>query len=328
MRTEIFTRTDASERSATDAEHEAWNLNASAVVRVLGVSSDVVASCAIWAGSLPPIDGKRAGCIGRFECTDDAAATAVLDSACAWLRREGYQLAVGPMDGTTWHRYRFATESSEEPAFPMEPTNPPQWPEFWKHAGFTALATYHSSLNQELTAQDPLLEAASAQARAAGLSLRSLNTSEFERELRAIFELSLNAFANNYLYSPIAWEEFAGMYAGMQGLLDPRLVLLCDDPSQPGALAGYIMAFPNLHEQHLKTPRRTLILKSMAVHSRWRSVRLGTWLIAQAQENARALGMSRAIFALMHDDNHSARIGKHYSRVIRRYTLFVRELAP
>ncbi len=209
----------------------------------------------------------------------------------------------------------------------MEPTNPPEWPEFWRTAGFVPLASYHSSLNEELKPQDPLRDEASSRARAAGLSLRPLNIAEFERELRAIFELSLNAFADNYLYTPIAWSEFAGMYARMKSLLDPRLVLLCDDPLRPGMLAGYIMAFPDHLERQRTGECRTVILKSMAVSPEWRSVGLGTWLIAQVQANAVALGMSRSIFALMHDSNLSARIGRHYARVIRRYTLFSRELA-
>ena len=32
------------------------------------------------------------------------------------------------------------------------------------------------------------------------------------------------------------------------------------------------------------------------------------------------------LFALMHDDNHSARISDRYGRVIRRYTLYARDL--
>jgi GNAT superfamily N-acetyltransferase len=328
MRIELHTAHDRPAPSGLSVPQDAFSIGASAVVRVFGGSSDVVASCAMWTRELPSIAGKRLGYIGRFDCTDATAGGAALDAACSWLAREDCRLAVGPLDGSTWHRYRFVTESSVEPTFSMEPTNPPEWPELWKRAGFSSLATYHSSLNEELTFQDPLGEEASSRARAAGLSLRPLNMAAFELELRAIFELSLNAFADNYLYTPIAWDEFAGMYSRMKNLLDPRLVLLCDDPGRPGALAGYIMAFPDLLERQRTGQSQTLILKSMAVHTGWRSVRLGTWLIAQAQANAKALGMSRSIFALMHDANPSARIGRHYSRVIRRYTLFARELAP
>ena len=145
--------------------------------------------------------------------------------------------------------------------------------------------------------------------------------------MQAIYDLSLTAFESNFLYSPIGWETFSGMYTGLKGILNPSLVLVCDAPDRPGSLAGYIMAFPDPLEHHRSGTSRTLILKSMAVHPQWRSVGLGTWLIAQAQANAISLGLSRAIFALMHDTNHSARISRHYSRIIRRYTLFSRGIA-
>lgn len=297
------------------------------MIRVLGASSTPIASCATWTRDLPSIGGKRLGFMGRFECAGGGPAAALLEATSSWLAREGCQLAVGPLDGSTWHRYRFVTDSTSEPPFAMEPTNPPEWPEYWKDAGFAPLATYHSSLNDEIKPRDPLCDEASSRARAAGLSLRTLNMGEFERELRSIFELSMDAFADNFLYSPIAWDEFAGMYARLKDILDPRLVLLSDDPARPGALAGFIMAIPDQFERGRSGACRTVILKSVAVSQRWRSVGLGTWLIAQAQQDARALGLSRSIFALMHDSNRSARVSGHYARVIRQYALFARELA-
>lgn len=326
MRIEIHTPHDRPESRGSSVEPEVWSTGVAAVVKALGVSSDILASCALWTGRPPSLDGTRLGCIGRFHATDGAAASATLQAACDWLAGQGCRLAVGPLDASTWHRYRLVTECSAEPPFFMEPANPPEWPGFWRDAGFGPFATYHSSLNETLSPQDELRDAASSKARAAGLSLRPLHIADFDRELRAIFELSLTAFADNFLYSPIAWEEFAALYARMKSQLDPRLVLLCDDPSRAGKLAGYIMAFPDLLERQRTGACRTVILKSMAVHPEWRSLRLGSWLIAQAQVSAMSLGMNRSIFALMHDDNPSARISRHYARVIRRYTLFAREL--
>lgn len=326
MRIEIHTPHLRAEDAGPPILLEAWKARASAVVLVLGSSSDPLASCAMWAGGLPCLEGKRLGCIGRFTCNDEAAARVAVQSAFTWLEQQGCELVVGPLDGNTWHRYRFVTESSSHPPFFMEPANPPEWPEFWQSAGFAPLATYHSSLNEELKSHDPLLDKAEARVREAGLSVRPIDLADFDRELRAIFDLSLSAFAENFLYAPIGWNEFKSMYDPMKGLIDPQLALLCDDPMRPGALAGYIMAFPDVLERQRVGTCRTVILKSMAVHASWRSFRLGTLLIAQAQANARALGMSRSIFALMHDANPSARISEQYARVIRRYALFGREL--
>lgn len=300
---------------------------ASCVVRAVSSAGEVVASCAVWSSGVPSIDGARSGCIGRFACEADSGGVAVLDAACGFLASAGCRVAVGPLDGSTWRRYRLATWTSGEPPFFMEPANPVEWPAMWRGAGFAPLAMYHSSVNESLGAADPMLEAAAAMGRSAGLSVRPLGPGGFAQELRAIHELSTAAFAGNFLAAPISWDDFAGLYAPMERLIDPRLVLVCDDPGRPGVLAGCILAVPDRMELGRTGACGTVVLKSLAVHPAWRSVRLGTWLIAGAQAAAREMGMTRSIFALMHDENHSARIASRYGRVMRRYALFARGLS-
>jgi GNAT superfamily N-acetyltransferase len=290
-----------------------------------GVST---ARCSLWTHDVPVLNGEILGYIGQFECTEERAGVEVLDAARGELAKLGAGRAVGPIDGNTWHRYRLVTWSSGEPPYFMEPTNPVAWPGVWERAGFAPLATYQSAVNEKLASTDGMLTRAAARARDAGLSVRQLDPSRFEEELRAIYDLSLAAFADNFLYSPIAWEEFAGMYLKLRRLIDPRLVLLSDDPRRPGQLAGFVLALPDLNEAQRQGQTRSLIIKTLAVHPSRRSCGLGSWLCAQAQCAAASMGLSRSVFALMHDENHSARIGDRYGRVFRRYTLFSRGLRP
>lgn len=292
-----------------------------ASLRIVDAAGTCHASCALWVRQQPALDGRPTGSIGRFAAHDSAAARAVLDAACEHLAERGCEVAIGPLDGSTWRPYRFVIVSTDAPAFFLEPTNPPEWPEWWREAGFGELARYHSSLNASLAAARPAREVE-------GLPLRPLNMERFDVELRAIFELSAVAFADNFLYTPIAWEEFAASYTRLRALLDPRLVVFADDPARPGALAGFLLALPDRLEQERTGACTTLILKSMAVHREYRRRGLGSELIAAAQSAAAALGYARSIFALMHDDNHSARISRHHALVIRRYALFARELTP
>ena len=55
-----------------------------------------------------------------------------------------------------------------------------------------------------------------------------------------------------------------------------------------------------------------------------RSLGLGGLLIGLCYRAARDLGYRRAIHALMHEENHSRRIGGDAARVFRRYTLYSR----
>lgn len=310
----------------SDVIADPWSHHADIHLRAIDFGGFVVASCSVWHTRTPALRGRRVGFIGHYRATTAAGSCRLLDDACAELLAAGCDEAVGPMDGTTWRGYRLVTESSPEPPFFTEPTNPVEWPMSWRDAGFAPLAGYHSALNSNLRTGDAPRPA--PQTRGTGFCVRDMNMASFDEELHAIYRLSCEGFDDNFLYSPISWEEFAGLYRPLRTLLRPEFVRLVDDPKRPGELAGFLLAIPDVLEQERTGAVRTLILKSMAVHPLWRCIGLGTWLIADAQAKAAAAGMTRAIFALMHDDNRSARIGSRYGHVIRRYTLFVRSLRP
>jgi len=321
-----------------------WKDGPNRHLRVVDADGAIAATASIWSQTGATLDassgGGRIGMIGHFGAIDASATAHILDEACDLLRSAGCDVAVGPIDGSTWRRYRFAVEPAASDAtqiverpFLMEPRNPAEWPGWWRSAGFEICATYHSSactIDDEIDATG-----AAERPRGAGLTLRPLRTgahaptdSETDTELRRVHALCEAAFPDNLLYTPLSWAEFAAMYAPLLPRLAPGMVLLADEPTRPDELAGFIMCVPDSSAASASPGARpdTLILKSMAVHPRWRRCGLGAWLIAAAIENGRRLGLRRVIFALMRDDNPSARIGRHYARVMRRYELLQRGL--
>src|SRR2546423_463105 len=106
-----------------------------------------VARCSLWWEGTPAYQAHRLGYIGHYAVTDPRAAPQILALACDRLAARGCTLAVGPMDGNTWQRYRFLTERGSEPPFFLEPDNPDEWPRQWAEHGFTPLAEYYSALN-------------------------------------------------------------------------------------------------------------------------------------------------------------------------------------
>src|SRR5215469_11915876 len=117
---------------------------------LLADGDNIVARCSLWWQGTPPHDGHRLGYVGHYAATDSAAARDLLGLACERLAEQGCTLAVGPMDGNTWQRYRFVTERGSEPPFFLEPDNPDDWPRQWTDFGFTPLAQYYSAVNPDL----------------------------------------------------------------------------------------------------------------------------------------------------------------------------------
>jgi GNAT superfamily N-acetyltransferase len=95
---------------------------------------------------------------------------------------------------------------------------------------------------------------------------------------------------------------------------------------RPGELAGFLFALPDLLEAGRGDAPRTAILKTMAVRPGRRDAGLGAWLAAECHARAAAAGFTRVVHALMHDANVSAATSRRSARLLRRYTLYARDL--
>ncbi len=258
----------------------------------------------------------RTGMIGWYAARDAEAGTELLRRAVDLLGESDPARVVGPIDGSTWGRYRLALPSPPKrdpgPPFLTEPTNPPGYPEHFAAAGLAPLWEYESRLVRRPGAigADPL---------PAGVRLRPLDPARLEAELRAIHALSLEAFADNLLYSPIAFAPFAATYERMLPLLDPSLVLLATNGNEA---LGYVFAFP---DPLAPVGRSRVVLKTLAVAPSARGSGLGGALTGTVHRAAAARG-AEVIHALMLVTNVSTRISeRHGAELFRRYLLFGRE---
>ena len=280
------------------------------------------ASC--WWTSTPLLPQHRVGLIGHYAASTEASGLEVLREALTRLERAGCTIAVGPMDGNTWRRYRFIAERGSEPAFFLEPDNPDEWREQFERAGFSVMATYTSALSTDLTQEDPRLARTQASLAEKGITIRTLRSDDADTDLRGIFRLSLESFQQNYLYTAIAEDEFLEQNRRVLPYVLPELVLLAEREGHP---VGFLFAVPDILQRQRGSRIDTIIIKTVAVSPTVASAGLGGLLVGLAQRRARELWFSRAIHALMHEQNLSRNISRHYARTIRRYALFVRPLS-
>ena len=231
-------------------------------------------------------------------------------------------MAVGPMDGNTWRRYRLITERGPEPAFFLEPDNPDDWPAHFTEEGFAPLATYFSALNSDLSRQDPRMTEVAGRLSQQGIKIRSA-FADLEQDLPRIYSVSSISFQKNFLYTPIEKQEFLTQYRKLLPYVRPELVLLAE---QQERTIGFVLALPDLLQTPRGGPTDTVIIKTVAVLPDASAEGLGSLLVARAQTVAQELGYARAIHALMHESNLSRRISGRYARTMRRYALYSRSL--
>lgn len=284
------------------------------------------ARASLWWQTPLQLAGRRVGCIGHYAAEDQGAAAQLLVAACRHLTAVGCEVAVGPLDGSTFRAYRLVTVRSFDgvaaPPFLWEPDNPDTWPQDFLAAGFTGCAEYVSALAR-LDGPDPQFAQLTPPLTAAGFRLRMLDAAAFDDELARIYPLVMEAFAPNLLFAPIPREEFLAQYAPVRALLRSELVWLVDQGEET---VGFLMALPDFAQAQRGEAVDTVILKTLAVRPALAGRGLGSWLAAAVHTQAAALGYRRAIHALMHRDNLSRRISAHTAQVMRRYDLFARRL--
>ena len=281
------------------------------------------ARCSLWWSRTPSLLGHRVGLIGHYAARDAAASGRLLERACRELGRRGCSVAVGPMDGSTWRRYRLVTERGGEPTFFLEPDNPDDWPDHFLALGFQPIAHYISAVNSDLGREDPRVSRIAERLWAQGIRIRPLDPRRAEDDLRRIYAVSAVSFRDNFLYTPIAETDFLAQYRALLPALRPELVLIAETADQP---VGFIFAVPDLKQAERGRPIDTVIVKTLAVLPERANAGLGSLLLATCQCTAHRLGYARAIHALMHEQNVSRNLSRRYAQPMRHYALFGRAL--
>jgi len=290
---------------------------------LIGSDGSTTGRCSLWWRETPLLSGERVGVVGHYAALDAEAGRLLLGQACAHLAGVGCTLALAPMDGSTWRRYRLVTDRGSEPPFFLEPDHPEEWLRHFAGTGFAPWAGYLSTVVEDLAIEDPRLDGAERRLAAAGIRIRPLDARQPEQDLRYIYRVAVVGFAGSPLYTPIPEAEFLDLYRPVLPHVRPELVLLAEDAEGP---VGFVFGIPDLLQQRRGAPVDTVIVKTLAVLPGRRAAGLGRLLVARCHQAARRLGLTRAIHALMHAGNASRNICGGRARPIRRYALFARRL--
>jgi GNAT superfamily N-acetyltransferase len=263
--------------------------------------------------------------VGHYASTNDEAAASLLDDAIRLLRDNGCTLAIGPMDGNTWRRYRFVVDPGPEPPFFLEPVNPAEWPLQFERAGFRPLANYFSALNSDLSQMDDRMPRVAERMAQLDVVVRPAQQDELRQELARIYRLSEIAFTRNFLYTELSEAAFFAQYEKVIPHIRPELLLLAERGRE---LVGFLFAIPDLAQAARGAKMDTFLIKTFAVPPDPKLAGLGGLLAARVQEEGRRMGFGRCIHALMFENNVSRNVSRHYAAAttMRKYVLFSRDL--
>lgn len=291
----------------------------------------VRARCSLWWRSTPHFDGRQTGVIGHFAATDDRSAATLLDRACHELAARGSAIAIGPMNQNTWRDYRcviddFAMDKTNDPAeasFLMEPQTANGAATQFVQSGFQAIASYFSSLVNDLSTRCPRLDVVRRRVSQQGIGIRSLNLDSWESEMRQIHRVVRTAFADHLLYVEVSESDFLEMYRPLRQAVNQNLVLVAEHQRK---IVGFCFAIPDSLQARRSDQVDTVVLKTLGVIPQWSYAGLGQVLLEEAHRRASSDGYRRCIHALVRQTPSLQRIADRYGTPFRSYALFGKEL--
>ena len=286
------------------------------------------------------LEEASVGTVGFFEgLEDEEAVGAVLREAVAWLREQGAQVVVGPMNGDTWHEYRFNLGPFEAPPFLKEPYNREYYPRLWEQSGFELLMGYHT---RRVEGREALEELRSyhrprwEEVKAAGYKVEAMVHRPMQEVLERVYRMSREVFTDAFLYRPIDEASFVKLYEGAEVLLEEKLSFLLIGPK--GEDAGFAFVFPDYARAvaamrgkknllaklrfWLNRERQTANIKTVGVMPAHRGKGLSSAMAYLYLDGIIESGFEAANMCLISDGNISARADTGVGEVLRRYGLY------
>lgn len=190
----------------------------------------------------------KAGFFGFFECEERyETAAMLLDAAAAWIRDHGLTSMRGPANPTLNDIAGLLVDGFDRKPSLLMPYNPPYYEEYLLRWGLGRVMTMWAYyLHYKFVKTERLRRgAAIVHRRNPGLSIRTVDMSRFEDEVRTVREIFNEAWADNWGFVPITEAEFAHLARGLKQILDPRMLFLVEKDGEPVAFA---LSFPNVNQ--------------------------------------------------------------------------------
>lgn len=240
--------------------------------------------------------------IGFFEARDDFNAVKFLfDEIKKYAKQKNINYLIGPINGSTWKKYRITLPSDNLP-FLLDNYNKPYYAKLFEQYGFETVAKYTSTIFKNLDKDYSRLEKFNKIFEQKGVKIRKFNLQDFKNDIKKIYEISIKSFVNNFLYTPIDFEEFYEMYEPAKKFLNPEWVLIAQDENDEAI--AFVFGIDDLFNQKEKS----LVIKTLAQVSNPKYRGIGSYLTEFLHKKAYLAGYNSVIHALMHENNVSANI--------------------
>lgn len=174
----------------------------------------------------------------------------IWNDCCSWFKKRAISKVSGPYIYTTFFPYRFRYDQNEK-TFPWEPTPFHDQLSMFMTNGFSINQMYFSNFLEDYGIFETKGTKELEEATKLGFVHKTISSETLKKDIKAIYELSMKGFTENFLFAPIPFELFENLYLSSFKEVDLRLSCMQYDPQ--GKAIGFNFTFFDGEQIVIKT---------------------------------------------------------------------------
>ena len=209
------------------------------------------------------------GFFGFFECEENYdTAAALLDAVAAWMKSQGLDGVRGPTNPTLNDSAGLLVQGFDRAPSILMTYNPAYYEEYLLRWGMERVMTIWAYyIHRKHVEFDRLKRgAAIVHRRNPGLTLRTLDMSRYDADVRIVREIFNEGWQNNWGFVPVTDAEFTQLARDLKQIVDPRTAFIVEKDGEPVAFS---IALPDINPALQRLPNGRLlpfgILKLLAL---------------------------------------------------------------
>ncbi len=187
------------------------------------------------------------GHFGLFDCINDpAVATALFDTAEAWLKSRGMTKVQGPISISIWDEPGLLVEGFDTPPTVMMGHHLPYYRGFIEARGFEGVKDLHTwGLDISKPFPEMVQRIVAASERNSKLVTRSIDKSRFAEEAALILDILNDAWSTNWGFVPLTPLEVAHVGKKLKPIVYENLIRIAEYEGEP---VGFMISLPDINE--------------------------------------------------------------------------------
>lgn len=247
---------------------------------------------------------------GHFEALDMQAGLKLAEALLVYCNThyKGYRL-VGPVNGSTWNRYRLA-DGDTRALFANDIPGNPLYTSILRDSGFDILHSYITNQQTDMVFKGAIS--------AEEFRICTIEKAQVEELLGDIHAMTMESFKLSPLFSPAPESIFRKKYLEQLQFLDTSLMPVAFD--RHGKLVGYTVCYP-------AAKPHTLVVKTIARKTGRAYAGVGRLLSEKIVEIAVVKQYKKLLHAFMYDQNKSAALSRLFNgEPVKTYHIYYKDL--